>query len=385
MLCLFRTLPAAFAFLVLADVAFAAGEQTGTAGRWDWLANLAGSATILGAAGWVATKAYEAVSGRIAAQKKFAEGVTADVVKLAGTHYWALANLAGTVGNLLDDHLRSVQAHLALRYTAPDDLRRTIRKVSDETANSSFPSVVRLIVLFDRFQFRGSQTYLLPDHAAGPALRRLYNQFTESLPAGSQPEAGFVTKVRQAVEKHLRDEGKWQSGEVGLGLDGTFLETRETIAALGLEPVQDRYRDWLEENLLQVSDAADAMLAFAQVLTHELALLHRDFFRDRQWLDDAPSYGRRVLTEGGWPGTLTKDRLITLVQAEGQSEFYRPLGGIAAAAAAPAPPPAPSLKAWSESFEERQSAAPPTVQAPPGASEALGGTAPSGAREAIGS
>ena len=168
-----------------------------------WLgipAVLAGA--IATAISFVAPKIWETYNGALTARRKFIEGVTTDVVKLSGTHYWALANAAGTVGDLLHEHLRSMQAHLLLVYARPGrigteparEMVETIDRVCKSTADRSFPSLVRLIVLFDRFQFAGSQTYLLPHHSAGIALRRLFNQFVAAL-----PEDGFTADIRQGV------------------------------------------------------------------------------------------------------------------------------------------------------------------------------------------
>jgi hypothetical protein len=118
-----------------------------------WLgvpAALAGA--IATAISFVAPKIWETYNAALAARRKFVEGVTADVVKLAGTHYWALANAAGTLGDLLHEHLRSVQAHLLLIYARPDrvgmeparEAMETIDHVCSNTADRSFPSLVRL-------------------------------------------------------------------------------------------------------------------------------------------------------------------------------------------------------------------------------------------------
>src|SRR5882757_5058000 len=120
----------------------------------------------------------------------------------------------------------------------------TIDRVCSNTADRSFPSLVRLIVLFDRFQFAGSQTYLLPHHEAGVALRRLFNQFVTAL-----PEDGFTADIRRGVEKHLVSEVKPASGSTP-GLEGSFLNDRDHLKSLGLAPAREHYRRWLRENLV---------------------------------------------------------------------------------------------------------------------------------------
>lgn len=305
----------------------ASADPTASGGDlWSTIYGFLTGSVFVGAVGWVVAKAYDAFSTRLTAQRDFIKGTTTEVVKLASTHYWALANAAGTTGDLLGLHLRTVQAHLALRYASPgvsgaeaaEGLQATMQRICTDSARISFPSVVRLLVLFDRFQFRGSQTYLLPNHAAGMALRRLYNQF-----AGSLPE-DFVTPVRIAVEAYLRDEPKTAAGEPGAGMGGTFLES----GILKLETEMELYRVWLQQHLLQVSDAADALRAFGELLTHELANLNRVFFNDRGTVEGTSGFGARMLEEAAWPATLGEGSLLALVRADAQSEFYRPLGGI---------------------------------------------------------
>lgn len=311
--------------VALAFPAFAADLPVGDS-LWYTISGFLTGSVFVGAVGWVVARGYDMFSARLSAQRDFVKGTTTEVVKLASTHYWALANAAGTTGDLLGLHLRTVQAHLALRYASADvsgadaaaGLQATMQRICRDSARSSFPSVVRLLVLFDRFQFRGSQTYLLPSHASGMALRRLYNQF-----AGSLPEE-FVTPIRVAVEAYLRDEPKTAAGKIADGLGGTFLER----GILKFEAELELYRTWLQQDLVQVSDAADALRAFGELLTHELANLNRVFFKDHSIVEGTSGLGIRMLEKAVWPATLGEASLLALVRADAQSEFYRPLGGI---------------------------------------------------------
>jgi hypothetical protein len=305
-------------------------DVTGDVALWLGLPTaLAG--LIAAAVSFLAPKIWETYNTTLVARRKFIEGVTADVVKLASTHYWALANAAGTVGDLLDEHLQSVQAHLLLAYARPgqtgtEPARRLGERIDElcrDTADRSFPSLVQLIVLFDRFQFAGSQTYLLPRHAAGIALRKLFNQFAAALPAD-----GFTAAIRQGVETHLVREAKPTSGAPVFGMAGSFLDNPERLDELDLTRARDRYCRWLRENPVSVSEAADALRAYAELFSHELADLNRVFFRDRGRNMTTNEFGMQMALSSTWSGTLTENSLLSFARAGLQSEFYRPLGGI---------------------------------------------------------
>jgi hypothetical protein len=337
---------------------------------WAWLGiptALAGAiATVIS---FIAPKIWETYNAALGARRKFVEGVTADVVKLSSTHYWALANAAGTVGDLLDEHRRSVQMHLLLGYARPGrtgaeparELIAAIERVCKETADRSFPSLVRLIVLFDRFQFAGSQTYLLPRHAAGIALRRLFNQFAAGLPDG------FTAEIRRGVEQHLVSEMKPAANPVP-GLDGSFLENENRLKALDLETTRERYRRWLSESLVSVSEAADALRAYAELFSHELADLNRVFFRDRGRGMTTGEFGMHAVLSSSWSGTLTESSLLSFARAGAQSEFYRPLGGIYAVT----PPTATATEQPKDAVTESAgSQKPPPPSDHPGIKEAF--------------
>ena len=128
------------------------------------------------------------------------------------------------------------------------------------------------------------------------------------------------------------------------GIEGSFLEDDGRLKALGLEAARERYRRWLHDSPMNVSEAADALRAYAELFSHELAELNRVFFRDRGRGMSAGGFGgTQAVASSSWSGTVTDNSLLTLARAGVQSEFYRPLGGISAlrsttAAAAPIPP-----------------------------------------------
>lgn len=293
------------------------------------------AATAIAAAwNYIGPKIWERYAARAKARDEFIKGTTAGVVKLARTHYWALANAAGTAADLLAEHLRSLQLHLMVSYAgrnrigedAVAELRANIDRVCKSNAEFSFPSIVRLIVLFDRFQFSGSETYLLPNHAAGMALRRLYNQFV-----GALPEGAFISDIRKAVEKHLKEEKKWESGAAPLGLGGSFLSDRTQLDdVLGLKETRERYQRWLRDSVVNVADAADALRAYAELLSHELAELNYVFFRDKGKPRTTGEFAVETIIGSSWSGVLNEDSILTLQRAAAESEFYRPLGGVSA-------------------------------------------------------
>ena len=63
----------------------------------------------------MAPKIWETYNAALGARWKYIEGTTADVLSsLHSTHYWALANAARTVGDLLDEAPAFAQVHLLL-------------------------------------------------------------------------------------------------------------------------------------------------------------------------------------------------------------------------------------------------------------------------------
>ncbi len=151
---------------------------------------------------WTGGKAYEQFSANLSQRRTFVQETTKRVVDLAWTHYWGLATAAGTLAVPLREYLRSVEAHLLLNYDTPKQMQQRFDDLAHDAANQSFPALVRLILQFHRFQFVGSNTYLLPNHESGEALRRLYNRFVTSL-----PDDRIVATIRVRIDKTLRPLG----------------------------------------------------------------------------------------------------------------------------------------------------------------------------------
>ncbi len=241
-------------------------------GRWGWVAIIA--AVLI--AQWLAIKAYEQLNATWTVRRTFVETTTQSVAGLATTHYWALANASGTLATLLLSYTRMIEAHCFINYHDETGLSRRLDDLSIETANLTFAPFARLVVLFDRFQFRGSNTYLLPHHESGETLRRLYNAFVSNL-----PETELLMLIRKGVEKQLLYEAKPPAADP-VGLYGTFLEyLPNRNEQPELTEAYEKWRIWLQDALPNVSGAAEALLAYSELLSHELAVLNAVFFRDK--------------------------------------------------------------------------------------------------------
>lgn len=319
-----------------------------------WLADLFGvtAAAVLiflalPALGFLGKWVFDEVKATNAKRREFVEKTSDKVVGLAWGHYWALANATGTLAGHLNHHLRMVDAHLLVVWDDPQSLQERMKVIASDTENDSFVSFVRLLHAFERFQFRGSNTYLLPHHAAGEALRRLYNRFIASL--GTQLGRS-LTPIRLAIERKLPASGDGRAAEPP-DLGSAQFETKtwftidDRLAAADwndadlqerLDLARARYRAWLASEPAAVAEAADSLHAFSRLLTHELAVLHDGWHHDRSKTALADSW-RQIeasVAARAWPGVLDDRAAETVRRARSVSSFFSPLGG-----SAEAPPP----------------------------------------------
>ena len=297
-------------------------------GRWGWVAFIAGVLIIQ----WLAIKAYEQINASWAVRRTFVETTTKSVAGLATTHYWALANASGTLATLLLRHVRTMQALCFINHDAPTGLSDRLNELTDGTANLTFAPFARLVILFDRFQFRGSNTYLLPHHESGETLRRLYNAFV-----GNLPETELLVLIRRGVERQLLHEA--QSGLTDpAGLNGTFLECLPNANEHPeLSEAYEKWRTWLQDALPSVGGAADALLAYSELLSHELALLNAVFFRDRPgitgWLRNKALSSEKPIwrpianawASETWPSLLSTHAVAAAARASALPRDFAPL------------------------------------------------------------
>jgi hypothetical protein len=322
-----------------------------------WLESLVGSTSaaalivviVLPALGYLLKWGFDEWKASNAKRRDFVAKTSDKVVGLAWDHYWGLANATGTLAGGLTNHLRMVDAHLLVVWDGPAALRERMDQIADETARASFVSFVRLLYAFERFQFRGSNTYLLPHHAAGEALRRLYNRFVESL---GTDLIELLPEIRLAVERRTtaRDkDGREPPPDLGsaqferddwftvAAADWAGREGAPPRAAADLKPVelQDwlararrRYGAWLRDQPAAVAEAADALRAFSRLLTHELAALHAVWHRDRGpfAVREAWRQAQAAVSARAWPGVLDQGTVETMRRARAVSPFFAPLG-----------------------------------------------------------
>jgi len=357
----------------------------------DAILRLFGIAAVIAAATgrlivWGGGKAYEEFSANLKQRRTFVQETTKRVVDLAWTHYWGLATAAGSLAGPLRDYLRAIEAHLLVNYETPKDMQKRFDELARETADRSFPALVRLIVQFHRFQFVGSNTYLLPNHESGESLRRLYNRFVTSL-----PDERAVATIRVQIDKYLsgttapdssRSTGLASDNELAASkspasktslladlLDGAILEDLDRRKELGLEEVAENWKGWLSTNLVQVEAATEALEAFDALIAHELAELHSFFFRDRsfKWDGSVGIPAALAWADKRWPAIVDERHLATIARAKFLPRSFLPLGGVAMSARRDeAPQPKRASAAPKDGREDGPPSLPPLPSPPAG-------------------
>jgi hypothetical protein len=292
-------------------------------------------------------------SARRKAEGAFAERSTQQVVDLAQDYYWALVNHAGTLADQLTEHVRARALHLMLDWGDDSDdrnegLRARLNELAVECAKNSFPTLCRLVGLFDEFQFKGSRTYLLKSHFAGEACKRLYNIFSETLPETLETSK-IIAKLRaSSADNNAKDASS------------PILDLSPEEIAEKLPESFKAYENWLQTHTPEVVRAAEALSAYSELLGHELALLYKTFFkrgwrprlarwwpfrlshRQSVWVargEDGIEQYRLTARSSAWPRVFRTPSLTVLEGAVLRSAFLRPLprAGVARTPEAPTP------------------------------------------------
>jgi hypothetical protein len=372
-----------------------------------WLESLVGSTSlaalivviVLPAIGYVLKWGFDEWKASNAKRRDFVAKTSDKVVGLAWGHYWGLANATGTLAGALTNHLRMVDAHLLVVWDGPKALRDRMDEIAGQTTRESFVSFVRLLYAFEGFQFRGSNTYLLPHHAAGETLRRLYNRFVESLGADL---VLLLPEVRLAVERKTSTKDKdghepppdlgsaqferndwftvadedWPKGKGDRPRAAADLKAAELQD--WLSRARQGYEAWLRDQPAAVAEAAEALRAFSRLLTHELATLHEVWHRDRGpfAVREAWRQAQGAVSAADWPGVLDQGTVETMRRARAVSPFFAPLGmgqkaGTARrekaepspAMAVPAPPQDPTPEVGAGAAPQPPAAAPAAAPA----------------------
>jgi hypothetical protein len=241
-------------------------------------------------------------SARYAARRKFTEQVTSEISDLAKRHYWALANYSGALAAQLEDCLDAQHQLLLFRWESRSELRSELYRRSNDCTDRSFWIFCQLLDRFDDFQFRGSNTYLLATHAAGELAKKLYNSFVAVLDAGPASRIDTLKILRVLREppplpSNLvlgnEDNSKHGSSSYKRIADlpaRAFLDGVRS-GVVDLRDVQKTYREWMRDHAGRVEQAARSLRAYSELLTHELALLHEQWFKARKglWTTDWPT------------------------------------------------------------------------------------------------
>ncbi len=325
-------LAAALVIGASADSAMAQAEPGLTLG---WVAELvsnagtylAGATVLGGVLGFLGKWLFDEASASIKARRDFAQKVTDQVADLAKTYYWSLANHAGVVAGLLEEYLALVDHHLLLAWPGGrQDLEQRLGDLADEAAQQSFCYFCRLVWLFDQFQLRGSNTYLLTTDAAGRVCRRLYNSFMASLPVGEATRAQRLDTL--VILKVMAEKVSRPGSEEPVAVaEMTPAGFNALVEAGELKEVRAAYREWLAARLPDVAAAAEALRAYNEVLSHELARLYRPFFG---WSPVSVDPYAEAVAFDLWPHVLTAQSVRAINRAWRQGELLRPpgLGGL---------------------------------------------------------
>lgn len=302
---------------------------------------------LLPAIGFLGKWLFDQYSSHLKIQREFGAQTAKDVASLSRSHYWTVANASGTLAHGLRAYLRQVEITLYLdlrddSLTRRDHaaMREALRVAASDASRALFPHLVRLVWHLDSFQFRGSNTYLLPSHGAGQQLRRLYNRFMGLLPPAEGGSSGSLAATILLQTETKAPRGKDGAADIGSSRIGD----PAWLAEAGLTASQDRFATWLRDQLPRVVEATEALEAFARLFSSELARLHRAFFHDRHAEDDV-WLPERAVARDAWPGILTAQDIATLRRVREQSAFFGSMGAapsVAPAAQAPAAPPPPS-------------------------------------------
>ncbi len=275
----------------------------------------------LGAAlGYLGKWLFDQWSAERTARREFAQTVTTQISKLAKDYYWSLANYAGVLAGLLESYLDNRTYHLLLLWDDRRDLDSRLDEIATTFAETSFYHFCRLIGLFDSFQFQGSNTYLLTNHAAGETSKRLYNTFIASLPTDNTQDGINTLKI----VKVLREEHNTKlSSKPMKVVDYPSELFMSTIAKDALKEELKSYSNWIKNRIPEVEEAAAALRAYNELLNHELARLYRDFFK--KTAPDSQLYLEEVAFDD-WPNLLTEQSYSAIERANVQSALLRPLG-----------------------------------------------------------
>lgn len=266
--------------------------------------------------GYVTKWFFDQRSAEMAARRRFAEAVTSQISDLSRDHYWSLANCAGVLAGLLEGYLDNRTFHLMLLWPDRAELQKALDNIAKESADESFFYFCRLIALFDEFQFQGSNTYLLTSIQAGETCKRLYNAFIGTLPGSD----GINTLRIACVMRELRPT---RMSEEDIRIADFPSDLFREIAGNELKAEREAYRRWIRSHEPSVSDAAHALRAYNELLSHELSRLYRGWFRQR--IPERNPYLTEVAYDT-WPNLLTEQSFAAIQRASGQSALLRPLG-----------------------------------------------------------
>lgn len=310
--------------LLVALPAAAVAQDTGAEAASGWFTSLTGflGTGVVGAVlGFFGKWVFDEISATRKVRREFAAKVTDQIDKLAQEHYWRLANRSGVYSGLLDNYLSIIDFHLILNYQNKQEMDVRLEQIADTYADRSFHALCRLLWLFDRFQFRGSNTYLLTSDAAGRVCRRLYNSFMARLPLGEEDPTLHLDTLAILAEMERRAPDK--DGMLVADLPEAEFMAKARREGSRLNPPYRAYREWMRARWPDVAAAAGAMRAYNEVLSHELALLYRDWY-DRRRVDVRP-YAEAV-AYGAWPQVLSAEAVHAISSASFQGELLYPLG-----------------------------------------------------------
>jgi len=277
-----------------------------------------------GVAGWVGKLLLEDINGDRTARREFIKETSRQISGLAQKHYWALANHAGVLAGGLEDYLNQIEYHLLLEWDSPDQLNVRLQQIAKESADQTFYHLCRLIWLFDKFQFEGSNTYLLTSDIAGRSCRQLYNSFMKVLPVNEDFKTAQLDTltILDVMSRPVATEGR---NPPVIGAKLTAKEFKSLTSSDGESPLkgaQAAYQVWLAERRYQVRIAAQSMRAYNELLSHELAYLYRDWFRRKPLSEQI--FAEEV-AHRRWPRILSEDSVLAIRQARLGSELLQPL------------------------------------------------------------
>ncbi|MEL7069062.1 MAG: hypothetical protein AAGN15_10485 [Cyanobacteria bacterium J06581_3] len=247
---------------------------------------------------------FEEWSARNQARRELVKSVTTNIEGLAKQYYWSLANLAGTLATLLQNHLEKLE-QLQLSQGKPEDLKKEQDSLIQQTAEESIGYYAHFTKLTYDFDLNAGNTFFLRDYWAGRSIRDLQNgirrifididdsdiiRVMNEISAAENSKPPSPSKQNGAADNQTDSAQKGEDQQDSQQDNGqpNKSEKVHTPADLGkkllseVQPIHKNYIAFLEDKT-RVYKACQYLNAYHELFRDELKILYKDWFRE-SWL-----------------------------------------------------------------------------------------------------